>query len=581
MRSAVGCTLRAAIKTAQDLGGGRTIHFQSAGTYTLSLGTLTIDNVNVTIANTTGVWWPWMATTPCGCSTSAPPRPPRPPCRASPFSTATRAAITGGGVRVATGSTLTVTGSVFSGNMTAIGGGAIENGGTLIVTDSTFSNNTAGGGGGIDSFGSVTVSGSTFTGNQAEAGGAIASAGPLTITNSTFTQNVAESGGALWNGSGVTMDVSYSTLAENGGSVSPGGSGTIFAFGGTVTLQSTVLGDTARRHCGGSGTFVSQGDNIVSDDSCVPASVVTNDRINISPLLGTLANYGGFTQTLPLLDHSPAIDGVIYNTCPPPTTDQRGVKQAGGDSLRRGAFEGVITRTPTPTATATVTATPTPTGTPTLTATPTATGTATLTPTPTERPRDRDSIAHHHADGNHHANAICHADRDGYRDGDAHADRDPDGYGHSHGRRVARHHAHGDADRHRDPVHGDADRHRHRHADAVPAPQRRRAGHARPAGRLQVTLTARDAGCTPNNQLQSLQFTRLTNATVELPGPPPQTVATPTTVSLPGGPPQTSLTVIRTTTGVASTVELIVTDGCGALADVRRRRPQRLLSAVC
>jgi hypothetical protein len=83
------------------------------------------------------------------------------------------------------------------------------------------------------------------------------------------------------------------------------------------------------------------------------------------------------------------------------------------------------------------------------------------------------------------------------------------------------------------------------------------------AGRLQVTIRARDANCSPNNRLVSLQFTRLTNATVELPGPPLQVVSAPTTVLLTGGPAQTTLTVVRTTAGLASTVELTVTDGCG------------------
>jgi hypothetical protein len=85
------------------------------------------------------------------------------------------------------------------------------------------------------------------------------------------------------------------------------------------------------------------------------------------------------------------------------------------------------------------------------------------------------------------------------------------------------------------------------------------------AGRLTVTISARDAACSPNNQLQSLQFTRLTNATVEVGGPPATTVTTaPTTVALTGGPAQTTLTVVRTTAGVASTAELTVTDGCGS-----------------
>lgn len=85
------------------------------------------------------------------------------------------------------------------------------------------------------------------------------------------------------------------------------------------------------------------------------------------------------------------------------------------------------------------------------------------------------------------------------------------------------------------------------------------------AGTLQSTITARDAGCPQgNNQLQALQFTRLTNTTVDVATVPPTHLAAPTTVSLPAHPASIGLTVHRVTPGQAATVELTVTDGCGA-----------------
>jgi hypothetical protein len=84
-------------------------------------------------------------------------------------------------------------------------------------------------------------------------------------------------------------------------------------------------------------------------------------------------------------------------------------------------------------------------------------------------------------------------------------------------------------------------------------------------GTLQVGIAAGTENGNGGNRLQALQFTRLTNATVEVAGPPATTVTTaPTTVTLTGGPASTTLTVIRTTAGQASTAELVVTDGCGA-----------------
>ncbi|HEY7060382.1 MAG TPA: choice-of-anchor Q domain-containing protein [Chloroflexota bacterium] len=86
------------------------------------------------------------------------------------------------------------------------------------------------------------------------------------------------------------------------------------------------------------------------------------------------------------------------------------------------------------------------------------------------------------------------------------------------------------------------------------------------AGTLQTTIAARDAGCAGgNNQLQSVQVTRLTNATVDVATAPVTTVSSArTTVSLPAHPATIGLTVHRLTPGQAATVELIVTDGCGA-----------------
>ena len=107
--------------------------------------------------------------------------------------------------------TVTITGSTFSGN-TALFGGAISNGlgtpdggtgtGSVMATDTTFTGNTGiDGGGAIDSGagalgttgGTVTVTASTFSGNNGgSTGGAINSgyaegAGTVTVTGSTFS----------------------------------------------------------------------------------------------------------------------------------------------------------------------------------------------------------------------------------------------------------------------------------------------------------------------------------------------------------------------------------------------------------
>ena len=62
------------------------------------------------------------------------------------------------------------------------------------------------------------------------------------------------------------------------------------------------------------------------------ATIITTD-----PKLGTLGNYGGYTQTIPILAGSSAIDAADDSVAP--TTDQRGVSRPQGAHADIGAFE--------------------------------------------------------------------------------------------------------------------------------------------------------------------------------------------------------------------------------------------------
>jgi predicted outer membrane repeat protein len=174
--------------------------------------------------------------------------------------------------------TVTITGSTFTGNTATNDGGAIDTGdgfsggtGSVTVTASTFTGNTASGdGGAINSGfagggGSVQVTASTFTGNTAAAGGAISSgdsgAGTVTVTASTFVGNTAADGGAIDSGDGGagSVTVTASTFAGNtatydGGAIDSGDFG---KPGGTVTVTaSTFAGNTAA-----DGGAIDSGDN--------------------------------------------------------------------------------------------------------------------------------------------------------------------------------------------------------------------------------------------------------------------------------------------------------------------------------
>jgi hypothetical protein len=92
--------------------------------------------------------------------------------------------------------TLTVSNCTLSSNWCSYNGGAIYNGASASVSNSTLSGNSAAQGGGIYNYGTLTVSGSTLSGDSASylgafasRGGGIYNAGTLTVSNSVFSNN--------------------------------------------------------------------------------------------------------------------------------------------------------------------------------------------------------------------------------------------------------------------------------------------------------------------------------------------------------------------------------------------------------
>ncbi|MCO5206950.1 MAG: hypothetical protein M9928_18215, partial [Anaerolineae bacterium] len=217
------------------------------------------------------------------------------------------------------GGTLTVSNSTLSGNSAENGGGIYSFEGAVTVTNSTFSGNSANYGSGIYNFESVmTVTNSTFSGNSAGFG-SIANVGALTLTSSTFSGNT---GGGLFNG-GVTAHLA----------------GNIFAVGGSGA------------NCTIGGTLIDNGYNLSDDASCGFSGVGSD--INATLNLGDLADNGG-----PTLTHLPGAGsgtiGLIPNgttisnngttwTCNQTATDQRGTARpiTGGDDCTAGAVEVV------------------------------------------------------------------------------------------------------------------------------------------------------------------------------------------------------------------------------------------------
>jgi len=218
--------------------------------------------------------------------------------------------------------TVTISGLTIRNAQGNFGGGIfISNAPTATIINCTVSGSRAGFGGGIFSDAALlTIANTTISGNIASEGGGIYNNGTVTITNSTFSDNSAQSvGGAMFNDKG-TMRVTNSTMSNN----------SAFSGGGILNLGTLEIGNTILKTgaSGGnilnkSGTVTSLGYNLSNDDG---GGFLTGpgDQINTDPLLGPLQDNGGSTFTHELLSGSPAIDAGDPNFTPPPFFDQRG-----------------------------------------------------------------------------------------------------------------------------------------------------------------------------------------------------------------------------------------------------------------
>ena len=228
------------------------------------------------------------------------------------------------------------------------GGGGIYNGefATLVLVDSTVTNNTAGwSGGGVFSFfnTSTTIMRSTISNNvSSDVGGGLRLLSNADITNSTISGNQSTGwyGGAMFITDGV-VNLVNSTVADN---VSPPSApaaifvGTFGDGSATLNLGNSIVANNATEGCflapfgPGPVAINSLGFNVFSDGTCFP---VGSDQIVGDAGLGALSDNGGPTQTQALLPGSPAIDAADNALCP--ATDQRSV--ARDASCDVGAYE--------------------------------------------------------------------------------------------------------------------------------------------------------------------------------------------------------------------------------------------------
>jgi len=293
-------------------------------------------------------------------------------------------------VTIGGGYGITVTGSaeVVLSNLTiADNNGALSvgGGGDLTVMNSNLINNhgatiTANSYAGADEF--LSLINTTISQGSGAAILVNGNSGAITIANSTIAQNVY---GLIVNGGSMATIVN-STIAQNTYGI------TVNGFGEVNILNGVIIGNTNH-------AFFNQGiiniynSFLVCDhqSDCFHSSGGTvNQFDSILDTNGTLESYGvaeladngGPTKTMALLEGSPLIDAGGGEFCANPPVnnlDQRGVIRSQGGGCDIGAYEfgefilPTATNTPTPTRTLTYT--------PTIGPSPTRTNTSTSTPT--------------------------------------------------------------------------------------------------------------------------------------------------------------------------------------------------------
>ena len=223
------------------------------------------------------------------------------------------------------------------------GGGIFHSLGTLNLSDSTISGNTAKVSGGIRiASGTAEITNSTFSGNSAQdAGAGVGASGSSTVTvrSSTFTGNRANNdgsstefrGGGLFAESSSTLTLHNSIVAGN--------------FTGTGNQESnidktsgaTVSSSSSHNLIGGSSPGISNGVN---------GNIVGNGSGGVIPITDilepVLSDAGGTTLIHRLVVGSPALNAGNNAEIPAGvTTDQRGTGFARivGGTVDIGAFE--------------------------------------------------------------------------------------------------------------------------------------------------------------------------------------------------------------------------------------------------
>lgn len=252
------------------------------------------------------------------------------------------------------------------GNTADFGGGIANLDGTVKLTESTVADNSAESGGGIfHKHGILQVFDSAVIGNAAITGGGGIVAGADTegftsgvaVINSTFAGNTTVAppdfgfygGGAIANfsllseASSAQLVIINSTFVDN--SEINGVGAAIFNFLGQMDLANSLLiGNTSIDTEENSSSSDAEAQMYAPEATVVDSMIGLPDGYLLSDIVGPLGDFGGPTQTIPLMAGSPAIDGGDASSMVLPPwvqSDQRGTgfNRIEAESVDIGAYE--------------------------------------------------------------------------------------------------------------------------------------------------------------------------------------------------------------------------------------------------
>jgi Right handed beta helix region len=264
----------------------------------------------------------------------------------------------GGGIFCDAGGTLTITNSQISSNsagnlVDGVGGGICgADGATVTVTHSMINDNGAGcaGGGIAIANGQLTVINSTISGNgiggpcQGGPGGGIAffGNGTLTVTNSTISNNGAGgtpngSGAGMWLAGEGTATISNSTISDNSTDSGGGGGGIVNSLRMLTVTNSTISGNSTAGSGGGidnEGTLTTANTTFSGNAAFSGGAIYNGATVEIRD---TVLNAGKFGGTI--LSNGGTVTSLGYNLA---SDDAGGVLTGPGDQINTDPMLGAL-----------------------------------------------------------------------------------------------------------------------------------------------------------------------------------------------------------------------------------------------